>query len=167
MNESYATTQDVLDRWIASSLPPEKAVLEKYLREASLIIDSEFPHLRAFSENDETLLEKLRIVSSRMVIRAVLNPDRLRQVQDTTGPFSGSFTLATETLGDMRLTADDKAILLGGANRRGKAFTVDTTPRSTPNLHSEVCNLRFGASYCSCGSDINGGAGPIFGGDSL
>lgn len=162
MINPYATAADVRGRWIASSLPPDDTILEKYLYEATLIIDAEYPQLRKQSATDPDLLERLKIVASRMVTRTVQNPDRIRQIQEGAGPFTEGMTYDAATLGDMRLTADDVAILMGGSYRSGKAFTVDTTPQWACDSHSQVCDLRFGAARCSCGSNINGGAGPIF-----
>lgn len=42
----------------------------------------------------------------------------------------------------------------------GRAFTLDLAP-GTGTIHAQVCSLRFGALYCSCGADIAGR--PIFG----
>lgn len=42
----------------------------------------------------------------------------------------------------------------------GRAFTLDLAPGAA-TIHSQVCSLRFGADYCSCGADIAGK--PIFG----
>lgn len=160
----YATAQDVRDRWIASTLPPDDAILEKYLYEAALIIDAEYPHLRKQSATDPDLTERLKIVSARMVTRAVQNPDRVRQIQESTGPFTGGMTYDAATLGDMRLTPDDTAILLGGSYRAGKAFTVDTTPPDIYCAHSAWCDYSFNPGRCSCGSDLNRGQGPIYAG---
>lgn len=44
---------------------------------------------------------------------------------------------------------------------RGQAWSVDTA-WSDREVHSPLCSLGAGALYCSCGSDINGGAGPIY-----
>lgn len=158
---AYAGVDDVKTRWIASTLPPANSVIEEFLSEAAVIIDAEYPMLRKQVSGNKDLQERLRLVSARMVIRAIQNPDRVRQVQETTGPFSGGVTFAAETLGDMRLTVDDRAILTGGYSSVNRAFTIDTTP-SCVGLHGEVCSLKFGANYCSCGSDINRDESPIF-----
>lgn len=44
------------------------------------------------------------------------------------------------------------------------SFVLATIPPEPDlrGIHAEVCSLRFGALYCSCGSDINGHEGPIF-----
>jgi len=46
----------------------------------------------------------------------------------------------------------------------GKAFAVDTAPAVGFAGHALVCSLHFGAAYCSCGADISGGRGPLYGG---
>lgn len=43
----------------------------------------------------------------------------------------------------------------------GKAYSVDTAP-GFGSMHALICNLNFGANYCSCGADISGGAGPLY-----
>lgn len=43
----------------------------------------------------------------------------------------------------------------------GKAFAIDTVAPSAA-AHSPICALVFGATYCSCGSDINRLEGPLY-----
>lgn len=52
---------------------------------------------------------------------------------------------------------------LCGLSRRGRAFTIDTTPpNSGPGVHSAECSLRFGGIACTCGASINGIGGPLW-----
>lgn len=43
---------------------------------------------------------------------------------------------------------------LCGSRTSGGAFAIDTVGGTS--IHAEVCALRFGALYCSCGADIAG-----------
>lgn len=36
------------------------------------------------------------------------------------------------------------------------AFSIDTAPGAGMATHADICSLRFGAQYCSCGADIAG-----------
>lgn len=40
---------------------------------------------------------------------------------------------------------------------------TDDAAYVTGQTHAEVCAVVFGARYCSCGSDVNGGHAPVFG----
>ncbi|EOM77908.1 hypothetical protein Rrhod_0717 [Rhodococcus rhodnii LMG 5362] len=37
------------------------------------------------------------------------------------------------------------------------AFTVDTVPTGPAIVHADICSLRFGAAYCSCGAALTRG----------
>lgn len=83
-----------------------------------MIMSTEYPQLEANCEADEDCANRARMVCARMVIRVLTNPDQHRQVQDTTGPFSGSITFGVETLGGLTLTQEDRALLAKAPARR-------------------------------------------------
>lgn len=43
----------------------------------------------------------------------------------------------------------------------GGAFAVDTRPSGSVQ-HADICALRFGATYCSCGAILAGDDGPLW-----
>lgn len=82
--------------------------------------------------------------------------------QQTAGPFSVSTDTRQRTgynLWPSEIAALQDICKTGDPERR-EAFSIDTAPTSSV-WHSEVCSLRFGATYCSCGADIAGH--PIYG----
>lgn len=131
---AYAQHKDIAARWIASTLPPDTEVINGYLEDATILIDAEFPDLRQRIATDPSgsIRNRARLVCCRMVLRVLTNPDQVRQVQDTTGPFSGSVTYAAETLAGLYLSDDDRALLSAGPARTQQAFTIDPTP--TPRI---------------------------------
>lgn len=110
---AYATVQDVLDRWISSVMPPDNAVIEKYVDDASALLDAdrELVNLAERTKNDDVLSHKVRMVVSRMVLRCLTNPDNIRATNETSGPFTGSITYATETLGGLYVSDSDRDLL--------------------------------------------------------
>lgn len=77
--------------------------------------------------------------------------------QQTAGPFSVSTDTRQRTgynLWPSEIAALQDICKTGDPERR-EAFSIDTAPASSA-WHSEVCSLRFGATYCSCGADIAG-----------
>lgn len=124
----WATVHDVTSRWIASTMAPQDEVVSAYLDDASELIDAEFPDLRARAARAPQVGRRARLVCVRMVMRVLTNPDMVRSVQDTTGPFSGGVTYAAETLSGLYLSDDDRALLRPDPARTQQAFTIDPTP---------------------------------------
>ena len=95
---------------------------------------------------------------------------------------AGSGALSSEQRGPMSVTVDTRQ--RSGWNLRpsdisdlqdlckessasdGKAFSVDVGPTATA-IHLPWCSLLMGATYCSCGSSINGYAGPLYEGGEI
>jgi hypothetical protein len=46
--------------------------------------------------------------------------------------------------------------ICGGA-KSGGAFSIDTGPAGAVVQHADICALRFGAEYCSCGAVLTAG----------
>lgn len=79
----------------------------------------------------------------------------------TAGPFSATFDTRIQRRG-MFFPSEITDLQKVCANRGDHAaYTIDMGGGYSVH-HSIVCALRFGAAYCSCGSDINGGRGPLF-----
>lgn len=93
-------------------------------------------------------------------IKAILRGAILRWIdsgsgaftQQTTGPFSVSIDTRQRRTG-MFWPSEIVQLQAICKGETGGAFSVDT---AGPDLtsHAEVCALRFGALYCSCGADI-------------
>lgn len=126
---AWAIPKDVLDRWIGT--PPD--VTEDQI--AVKIADAEDTILRADPKIQERIdggtLPSHRVVkvAARMVIRHLLNPRGVRSTQQGAGPFQASETFGGDEPGVLYLSDDDELEL--GIRRRGRAFTIDTTPVSS------------------------------------
>lgn len=110
----YATVSDVLDRWISSTLPPDNKVIEKYLTDASLLIDSDpdiYPPVSDRIDTEPGLRDRVGLVCVRMVMRCLSNPDNVRQMSEGASPYSASVTYGAETLGGLELTDKDREAL--------------------------------------------------------
>lgn len=151
----YATTDDLEARWrpLTATERPRAATL---LADAAVRIDAFAP----MPEGDEQQAEIRKIISCDMVKRAMQNGGEtagVTQQSQTSGPFGTSTTYANPS-GDLYLTAADKKLLGYG---KQKAFTIGQEVGYS-GQHRPWCALAFGALYCSCGSDLNRGEGPIF-----
>ncbi|MDK8236792.1 hypothetical protein [Actinomyces urogenitalis] len=128
---AYATAQDILSRWIASTLPPDETVISSYLADASVLMDAEFPDLAQRVKSDPATRARAAVVARRMVMRVLTNPDQIRQVNETSGPFSGGVTYAAETLNGLYLSDEDRALLSASPARTQQAWAIDPTPAPT------------------------------------
>lgn len=117
-----AEPHDVVARWISSSPVPDTETIRQYLADAQELLATEFPRLEVEAENSVVYRRRAKIVLCRMVLRALSNPDSVRHVQETTGPFSGGITYGTETLGGLQVTDAERAIL--APPKRQTVFTV-------------------------------------------
>ena len=124
----YATADDVIRRWIASTLPPDKETITGYLEDATVLIDAEFPDLAARAAANPVIAARAAVVARRMVMRVLTNPDQLRSTSETTGPFSGGVTYATETLTGVSLPDGDRAPLSAVPPRTQIAFSTAPPP---------------------------------------
>ena len=106
-----AEPQDVVARWISSTPVPDTETIRQYLADAQELLAAEFPKLEVKALASIVYKRRAKIVLCRMVLRALTNPDSVRYVQETTGPFSGGITYGAETLGGLQVTDSDRAIL--------------------------------------------------------
>jgi hypothetical protein len=93
-----------------------------------------------------------KIVVCAMVKRAMLAAgysDGIATEQTTGGPYSQTLTY-TNPSGNLYLTKSEKQDLGIGAQA---AFAIDTAP-CVSGVHADICALRFGALYCSCGASL-------------
>lgn len=118
----FATVEDVKSRWLTGAIPATDAQLETLIGDAEDIILGEFPN----AETDVPAARGARVVA-RMVLRVLRNPEGVRTVQESTGPFGGSTTFGGDNPGELYLTDDDRRDL-GGKRSSGRAFTVSTIP---------------------------------------
>lgn len=127
---AWTTAADVTSAWIGDDAPTDTALVDKWIGKAERLIRSEVPDilLRIDGGLEPDLLDNARDVVVEMVTRKFRNPEGLRQVQETTGPFSGSRTYGGSEPGALYMTDDDMKLLSLPTSTGQKAFTVDTYP---------------------------------------
>lgn len=107
------TAQDIKSRWIDAlgPIPASDDQLSTLVAEAEGLMLDEFPDIPA--RIDKGTLKKRTVVrvGSRMVLRLLNNPDGSRTVQESAGEFSQSRTAAGDTLGEIYMSAHDRAEL--------------------------------------------------------
>lgn len=124
---SWATPQDVRDRWLGpGSIPVSDEQLETLIGDAEDTILRVFPDIQQRIDNNDLPLDRVVKVVCRMVIRHIRNPEGIRSTQEGAGPFQKSRTFGGDEPGSMYLTTQDFDELAPGG--RGRAFTIDTTP---------------------------------------
>jgi len=123
----WATVDDIKARWLTGEIPATDTQI------ATLIDDAEDKILTEFPKTPDNLASgvlreaTVKRVVARMVSRVLRNPEGLRTVQMSTGPFSESTTHGGDNPGEVYLTDDDRRDL-GGLRTKGKAFTITTIP---------------------------------------
>lgn len=124
----WAITTDVTGRWIGADVPTDLVLISQLIDDAEMLVVAEFPDMAERVVDDPSMIGRVRMVVARMVIRAMRNPSGVRQMQETTGPFSGSVTFGGDAPGALVLSDEDRDLLAGRAGGRPRAFTINTTP---------------------------------------
>lgn len=93
------------------------------------------------------------------VVAHVRRPDDATQVTVSIQDASTSKTYRSSK-GRIEIL-DEWWTLLGLTAPTGGAWAVDTAYGA--GIHSAMCALKFGATYCSCGADLTNYAYPLFG----
>jgi hypothetical protein len=119
---SWATPQDIIDRWVGNDVPTDTDLMEALIADAEAVILSEFPKIQERIDDNELPLAVVTLVVSRMVSRLLRNPENLTYWQQQTGPFGQARNFGTGN-GDIWLS--DQELSLLAPNKRGKAFEVN------------------------------------------
>ena len=128
---AWTTPQDVKDRWLLGDFPVLDQQLAVLIGDAEDTVGSEFADIDARILAGTLPVARVQKVVARMVIRHIRNPEGIRQVSETTGPFTGSRTYGGAEPGAMYLTDEDRAEL-SGVKTGQRAFTIDTIPSASP-----------------------------------
>lgn len=126
---TWATPQDIRDRWLANDPLPEDTAIQAWLNDAETLILAEFPHLadKLTDDPDGTWRRKVTYVEIALVSQALRNPDGVRQRSQTAGVFTDSVTYGAETIrGVMQLTPAHRAMLADTTTRHSG---IDMTPK--------------------------------------
>ncbi|MEQ6899006.1 Gp19/Gp15/Gp42 family protein [Microbacterium sp. KR10-403] len=134
---SWTKPKDVTDAWIGEGAPDDDTKVQNWIDRAEREIRYRVPDIqtRIDAEAAETpprtdLLETAKDVVVAMITRVFRNPEGIRQVNTTTGPFTDSKTYGGDVPGGLGLTSDELAKLKGVQDRG--AFSIDLIPSWSP-----------------------------------
>jgi hypothetical protein len=119
---SWATPQDVIDRWVGSDAPTDTNLIEALISDAEAVILSEYPKIQDRIDDEELPLGTVTMVVCRMVSRLLRNPEGLTYWQQQTGPFGQARNYGSAGQ-DIWMTPEETSML--APNRTGKAYEVN------------------------------------------
>ncbi|MGI5493824.1 hypothetical protein [Microtetraspora malaysiensis] len=125
---AWTDPQDIVDRWVGPTLTATEGQLTTLIGDAEDTILREFPDIQDRIDADKLPLARVVKVVARMVIRHLRNPEGIRATQEGAGPYQVSRTYGGDEPGALEMTDADRAEL--APKRRGRAFSIDTTPAS-------------------------------------
>lgn len=120
---AWTSVDDVLNRW-AGEAPPTNAVLVAYvIDDVELVVGSEFPDLADRFEDEDNLLDLVKLVVARVAMRVLNNPDAVQQES-----LDGA-TIAYKVNADsIWLTPRERGLLSSDGRVAQNAFTINPTP---------------------------------------
>jgi hypothetical protein len=121
---AWTTFEDITDRWIGSGMPDDEALVAALILDAETVILSQYPRIQERIDTDTLSIDVVKMVTARMVMRVLRNPENLSYWQQTTGPFGQGRTFGKAV--DIWLTADERSLLAPAT--RGKAFSFNSAP---------------------------------------
>jgi hypothetical protein len=119
---SWATPQDILDRWVGNDVPTDLDLVQALINDAEAVILAEYPKIQDRIDADELPFNTVVMVQSRMVMRLLRNPENLTYWQQQTGPFGQARNFGT---GNADIWLSDNELSLLAPKSRGKAYEVD------------------------------------------
>jgi len=132
---TWTAATEVVADWIGDDAPDDLTKVTNWIGKAERLLRSEVPslvtRLAADPVTEPDLLGNVKDVVTEMVQEVFRNPERIRQRQDGTGPFTGSVTFGGDTPGELRVTAKQIKLLSPATDSMG-AFTVDMIPSTSP-----------------------------------
>lgn len=139
---AWTTAAEVVAAWIGDDAPTDTAKVDVWIGKAERLLRSKVTGLQARIDGalEPDLLSNVQDVITEMVHEVFRNPERVRQRQEGTGPFTGSVTFGGDAPGTLRVTADQLALLMPAGESSG-AFGIDLIPSSSPFSPSYVAPL--------------------------
>lgn len=125
---SWATPQDIVDRWVGSGAPTDIDLVQALINDAETVILAEYPLIQNRIDSNKLALTTVVMVVSRMAMRVLRNPEGLTYWQQQTGPFGQARNFGTGNA-DLWMSADEIKLL--APKRKGKAFEVNQAPYAT------------------------------------
>lgn len=140
---AWTAAADVINAWIGDDAPTDTAKVDVWIGKAEREVKSALPDIQTRITEDTSgdLLANTKDVVVSMVQRVFRNPEGVRQVQEGTGPFSGSKTYGGTIPGVLYLTDDELAKLSPGDNKG--AYTVNMIPVTSPASPHYVAPTSF------------------------
>ena len=132
---SWATPQDIVDRWVGNDVPTDIDLMTALIADAESVILAEYPLIQTRIDDSELPLNTVIMVVVRMVSRLLRNPENLTYWQQQTGPFGQARNYGSGN-GDIWLTDNELSLL--APKRRGKAFEVDQGYVSANALSEDI-----------------------------
>lgn len=132
---AWTNATEVIDAWIGDGVPSDTAKVDNWIGKAERLLRSKVPSLQARLAVDPViepdLLGNVKDIVTEMVHEVFRNPERIRQRQEGTGPFTGSVTYGGDKPGALSVTDEQLALISLPGSTRG-AFTINTIPASSP-----------------------------------
>lgn len=122
---SWATPQDVKDRWVGNDQPTDDALIQALIDDTEAVILSEFPRIQERIDDEELPIQIVILVISRVVTRLLRNPESLSYLQQVTGPFSQARNYVGAST-DIWLSENELSLL--SPSIKGKAYSIDIGP---------------------------------------
>ena len=141
---AWTSSTDVIDSWVGPDAPTDSTLVTTWIDKAERLLRSKVPGLvermDAGSTPEPDLLGNIQDVVTEMVQEVFRNPERIRQRQEGSGPFTGSVTYGGDQPGALRVTTEQIALLSVPGVSTG-AFTIDMIPSTSPFSGSYVSIL--------------------------
>jgi hypothetical protein len=125
---TWATFEDVRDRWVGSNLPTDADLVTALINDAEAVVLAEYPKIQDRIDAATLPLNLVKMVVVRMVSRVLRNPENLTYWQQQTGPFGQSRNFGSGG-SDIWLTTEEIKMLAPKA--AGKAFELNLAPNAT------------------------------------
>jgi hypothetical protein len=125
---AWTSPNDILARWVGPNPPTDLDQIRALISDAEAVIKSEFPGIQDRLDDQKLDLDVVILVTSRIVIRVLRNPEGLTFTQFSSGPFSQGKNYGKDGQG-IFLQPDEQELL--SPNIPGKAFSVDLAPYAT------------------------------------
>jgi hypothetical protein len=120
----WTTFDDIVARWVGPGAPTDEELVTALILDAEAVITSEYPAINGRIFGGSLPLQVVQMVTARMVIRVLRNPETVSYWQQQTGPFGQARNFGENV--DIWLTENEKNML--APNTRGKAFSLNLAP---------------------------------------
>lgn len=135
---SWATPQDVVDRWVGSGAPTDIDLVQALINDAEAVILVQYPKIQDRITAGTLPLATVVMVACRMAMRILRNPEGLSYLQMSTGPFGQGKNYGSNGGTDIWMTPEEIKML--APNVKGKAFELNLAPYALPGIPVALMN---------------------------